>query len=149
MKKRVVNFCEENGIIKEQQGGFRKSRSCVDQLTVLHKIVEKRLSLGKTTVLSFIDFKKAFDKVWRDGLFYKLYNYGIKGKMLRMIQECYSNTHSSVLVDGLDSRIFGINGGVPQGDPSSPTYFSIFINDLIEGIKGLNLDLEEDDIEYM
>eukprot|EP00121_Abeoforma_whisleri_P016574 Awhi_evm1s15203 len=122
MNRRMIKFCGKNNIIEEQQGGFREARGCMDQLTVLYKIVEKRLSLGKTTILAFIDFRKAFDKVWRDGLFFKLYKSGVRGKMFRVIQECYRGTKSSVLVNGMDSKIFDINGGVPQGDPSSPTH---------------------------
>eukprot|EP00121_Abeoforma_whisleri_P003963 Awhi_evm1s3576 len=42
-----------------------------------------------------------------------------------------------------------MNEGVPQSDLSSLTSFPIFINDLIEGIRGLDLDLEDDEINYM
>eukprot|EP00121_Abeoforma_whisleri_P016317 Awhi_evm1s14977 len=85
--------------------------------------------------LALVDFRKAFEKLWRDGLFYKLHKYGIKGKMFRMIQECYRGTKSSVVVDGCDSKVFGINGGVSKGKQlaishtSEYKYLSVMVNE--------------------
>ena len=53
------------------------------------------------------------------------------------------------MVDGKESSPFDVNGGVPQGDPSSPTFFSLFINDLVEGIQKLNLDLAVEEMDHM
>ena len=41
---------------------------------------------------SSIDFKKAFDSVWHEGLFRKLENKGINGNFLQVIKYIYKKT---------------------------------------------------------
>eukprot|EP00121_Abeoforma_whisleri_P015578 Awhi_evm1s14341 len=149
MCARVTKFSEKENLIDETQGGFRSGRGCTDQLYVLNKIVEHRLSKNKLTLLSFIGIGKAFDRVWRDGIFHQLYKGGVQGKMFRMIQEIYKNNNSVVNVDDLDSDEFGISMGVRQGDVFSPFLFAIFINGLIKEIKNLGIPLDEDELNYM
>ncbi len=69
---RVVNYCEENGIYKDEQNGFRKHRSCEDHIFVLTSIIKNRMSEGRETFCAFIDMQKAFDFIDHDLLFYKL-----------------------------------------------------------------------------
>ena len=63
---RLSRWCEVNGVIAEEQGGFRPGRGCVDQLYVLINILRNRV--GSKTYCCFIDLKKAYDRVWRGGL---------------------------------------------------------------------------------
>ena len=66
INERLTRWCEKNNIIVEEQGGFRHGRGCVDKLFVLAGILNKRRKLQ--TYCCFIDLKKAFDRVWRKGL---------------------------------------------------------------------------------
>ena len=54
--------------LSESQAGFRFGHSCVDNLFVLNEVVQGRLQKGKKTFSFFLDIKKAYDTVWRDGL---------------------------------------------------------------------------------
>ena len=45
----------------------------------------------------FLDIQKAFDKLWNDGLFTKLYDMGIRSKSLGIIIELHTNMKSRVL----------------------------------------------------
>ena len=65
----------------------------------------------------FIDFKKAFDSVWRDGLFYKLLQYSIGGKFYDLIKNHYSKTKCSIEVSDESRK------GVRQGCILSPMLF--------------------------
>ena len=74
--------------------------------------------------------KKAFDSVWRDGLFYKLLNLGVGGKFFNVLQSMYLHVNYTVrLQNGLSSP-FVSTCGVRQGCNLSPLLFNIFINDL-------------------
>ena len=64
---RLVPFLEENELV-EEQGGFRRGRGCVDVLYTYSEVVRGRKMEGKSTYCAFIDVKKAYDRVWRDGL---------------------------------------------------------------------------------
>ena len=47
--------------LRQQQAGFRKGRSCCDQIFTLRHIIEKVTALDTNLIINFIDFKKAFD----------------------------------------------------------------------------------------
>ena len=79
INERMMKWCEENKILVEEQGGFRPERGCPDQLFSLVEILRNRGK--KATFCCFIDVKKAFDRVFRGGLWERVAEEGIKGKM--------------------------------------------------------------------
>ena len=79
---------------------------------------------------AFIDYSKAFDSVWRPGLWYKLIKSGITGKMYTLIYNMYQDIRSCVAVNGECSQFFNSYIGVRQGENLSPMLFYIFVNDL-------------------
>ena len=86
-----------------------------------------------------MDLKKAFDTVIRNLLFKKLCAAGIRGKILRVIQNLFSNNPANVVIDGFLSPEFVINRGVLQGSKLGPILFNLFINDLLEELNRSNL----------
>jgi len=74
--------------------------------------------------------KKAFDSVWRDGLFYNLLHYGIDGKFFNVLKSMYSDVNYAVRVENGLSDSFVSTCGVRQGCNLSPLLFNLFINDL-------------------
>ena len=106
------------GQLAEEQGGFRPGRSTIDQAFVLHEALLRRRRAGMTSFLYFVDFSKAFDTVWRDGLWKRLWECDVRGKAWRIIRSLYRETCSSVLVDGSQTRWVPSHQGVRQGFPS-------------------------------
>ena len=90
------------------------------------------LSFGKNFYCTFIDFKKAFDTVWRLGLWQKLVKNQVTGKILRVIFNMYDNIKSCVKKGNDISGFFSSDLGVRQGENVSPFLFSIFLSDLEE-----------------
>ena len=80
---KVLTLAERKtfGIV-EEQGGFRPERGTEDQIFILTEVLKARS--GRTTYTAFIDVKKAYDTVWRDGLWIRLWEEGVRGKMWRM-----------------------------------------------------------------
>ena len=116
----------------EGQAGFRAKRSCVDNVYTLNEIIQGRIREGKYTYAFFLDIQKAFDTVWHDGLWFRLWELGVRGRMWRVIKKMYDITESAVLLEGEKSKPFDISQGVAQGCSLSPILFSIFINQLLD-----------------
>ena len=66
--------------LRDQQAGFRKERSCTDQIATLRIIVEQSLEWNSPLYINFIDYEKAFDSVDRNTLWKLLRHYGVPQK---------------------------------------------------------------------
>lgn len=147
---RIKKFCEEvdpdgNGEeprLSEEQGGFRPGRGCPDQIFTLVEVLKMRSDQGKDTYSCFIDVSKAYDRVFRDGLWEKLWRFGVRGRMWRVIKALYKNTRSSMLVNGKKLEEFGVEVGVRQGCVLSPTLFSIFFDGLVKHLKAAGVGVQ-------
>ena len=83
----------------------------------------------------FLDISKTFDKVWHEGLLFKLKRYGVKGELLNLLRNYLNERNQSVVLNGQISSWELIKSGVPQGSVLSPLLFLIYINDLPDNIQ--------------
>ena len=127
---RLQNFAEHFHLISENQAGFRKQYSTVDHIFSLHMLINILNNQKKKLYCANIDFQKAFDTVWRDGLWLKILESKIRGKCFNVMYNLYQNIKSCVQVNGEYSAFFQCNLVVRQGDNLSPFLFSLYLNDL-------------------
>ena len=92
----------------------------------------------------FLDISKAFDKVWHEGIIFKLKKNGISGKLLSVLSDFLKDRKQIVILSGQVSSWTGVNAGVPQGSILGPLLFLIYINDLADGLSS-NVKLFADD----
>ena len=126
LNERLQQYAEEHDLINDCQAGFRKGYSTVDNIFILHSLIELVCKSKRKLYCAFIDLKQAFDRVWRDGLWLKLSQSHINGKCLRIIQNMYNNIKSCILVNNRKTDFFISNIGVRQGENLSPFLFIIF-----------------------
>ena len=72
-------------LIRENQCGFRKGRSCSDQLFTLRVVIDNALEHNLPLKINFIDFKAAFDSVDREHIWTTLEHYGLPEKYVRPV----------------------------------------------------------------
>jgi hypothetical protein len=77
-----------------------------------------------------LDVEKAFDKVWHEGLVFKLVKAGVPDQLLNIIKSFLSDRTFKVKINGILSSTKTVSAGVPQGSCLSPELFSVFINDM-------------------
>ena len=130
LNTRITKYVEESNIIDHCQAGFREGFSTLDNLFILQNLIDISKSQKTKFYCAFIDFKQAFDKVWRNGLWEKLLKTKINGKCLRIIKNMYNNIKSRVSTREGASAFFPCETGVRQGENLSPLLFSIYLNDL-------------------
>ena len=134
MNRRIIGVSEEHDCFAEEQNGFRKNRSCTDHVYTLTSIIRNRKQNKQPTFVAFVDLEKAFDRVDRNLLFFKLRSLGFGGKLYQAIKSIYHTCKARININGYLTTEFSSEFGVRQGDSLSPTLFGLFINDLAHEI---------------
>ncbi|KAK3510818.1 hypothetical protein QTP70_022736 [Hemibagrus guttatus] len=81
--------------IQEEQCGFRPSRGTLDQLYTLHRVLEGSWEFAQPVHMCFVDLEKAFDRV---PLWEVLWEYGVRGPLLRAVRSLYNRSRSLVRI---------------------------------------------------
>ena len=103
-------------ILRANQAGFRRNRSCTDQVHILRRLIESFNNKNLAFNIMFLDFKKPFDSIKRSVMFKIFRHYGMPEKIVRAIQAIYNKSKSVVLVEGKKSEDFEVKTGVLQED---------------------------------
>ena len=141
--KNVYNYFLENSLLTRHQSCV-PGDSTVNQLSYLYHSFCKALDDNKDIQIIYCDVKKAFEKVWHDGLVFKLKQLGVTGNLLAWLQDYLSERYQRVGIRGQNSEWKLIPAGVPQGSVLGPLLFMVYINDLVQNIN-CNIKLYADD----
>ena len=114
---RLFFFLEPNSILSPGQAGFRPGRSTLDQILYLSQSISDGFNKprpGSRTILSNIDFSKAFDSVWHPAFFHKLISAGLHPCFARWTQSLLSDSRACGVYQNHKSCSFRVQRGVPQ-----------------------------------
>ena len=140
----MYGFLVENELISKHQSGFRPGDSTINQLLAITDEIFQSFENNAETRAAFLDISKAFDKVWHEGLLFKLKRSGITGNLHSLICDFLSDRSQRVVLNGMESTWLPIESGVPQGSVLGPLLFLVYINDLTDNISS-NMRLFADD----
>ena len=128
-------------LLRENQCGFRRNRSCIDQLYSLQCIIHNCIEFNLPLYINFIDFKAAFDSINRDFIWKAFEHYGLPTKYINIFKAFFRRTESAVRVNGELTRWFNVESGTGQGDVQGPPIFNLVINwglELAEKFKNIS-----------
>ena len=118
---------QAESMIAEEQAGFRSGRSTTEQIFNLRILCESYLRHQQDLYHVFIDFKKAFDRVWHKSLWSTMRLYNINAKLIQVIENLYKKATSAVYLNGDIGDWFRTTVGVRQGCLLSLNLFNIFL----------------------
>lgn len=127
--KRLLPIIEERNIIPNHQFGFRQKHSTIEQVHRITRIIEQALEEKKVCSAVFLDVSKAFDKVWHEGLVYKIRR-ALPATYAKLLQSYIKNRHFRIKQEESYSQLKEIKAGVPQGSVLGPVLYLIYTSDL-------------------
>ena len=130
--KRIRDVTE--GVIGDEQCGFRRERGCMDQVFVVRQVCEKYIAKGKNVYWAFMDLEKAYDRVDRKAVWEVLGLYGVGGKLLKAVRSFYDGSKACVRVNDEMSDCFPVNVGLRQGCVMSPWLFNMYIDGVVREV---------------
>ena len=120
------DFCEEAGILPEEQCGFRSQRSTTDMMLIVRRLQELGRTSNTSLNICFIDLAEAYDSVDRVLLWKIIARFGVPPRMIKVIRMFHDGMRARVQSDdGNFSAFFKVFQGLRQGCVLSPLLFNI------------------------
>ena len=133
----ILKFLDENNLLCPHQFGFRSSVSCQSQLiSTVHDIYASFHQSSNLEVRpDFLDISKTFDKVWHEGLQFKLERIRISRNLLSVLKSFLNNRFQRVVLNAQCSNWSTVLASISQESILGPLFFLIYINNLPDSLK--------------
>ncbi|KAK2574733.1 hypothetical protein KPH14_012990, partial [Odynerus spinipes] len=144
ISNRLRWWIESNKLLPNNQTGFRKSLSCIDNLASLKLDIEDALSKQEQIHAAFIDVSDAFNNVQSHILLTKLAKFGCSTKILKFTK--FLTYERYIFTDVNSEQTTFSYKGVPQGGVLSPIFYIIYVADLFNNTVNVNVRQYADDV---
>nr|VZI26714.1 unnamed protein product [Spirometra erinaceieuropaei] len=147
IKRELMRFLEQNHLLCDAQHGFRRGRSRLTNLLYCLEQWTRAIDEGNVAHVAYIDFKKAFDSVPHQRLPYKLSRIGVRGKLLKWIENFLVGRSQTVRLGGQQSAEVTVTSRVSLGFVLGPILFLIYIDDCMHALD-CDMAMFVDDIKH-
>ena len=139
LDKSVRSALLHTGAVSGLQSACKKGLSCLNTAFLLKETVATSMEDNELVYVAFFDVAKAFDSVWIEGLFYQLWEIGVRGKTWRLLYRCYLYFHCVARVQGHVSAWYQLKCGIHQGGYMSLIKYTAFVNSLLVQLQNADL----------
>ena len=130
LNTRLTTHLENNNLHNNRQYGFRRQRGTDTATTLAYEEIALSLANKQQTNIVLRDVSKAFDKIWHDGLKYKLMHLNIPANIKQILCDYLTNRHTNIKLKNYLGPPIPLRSGVPQGSIISPTFYIYYTSDL-------------------
>ena len=146
INNRLRNYLEDNNMYNPDQQGFRRNRGTTTAIAKIYEEIAVSQSQENQCNVILRDVSKAFDKVWHQGLKFKLLSLGLPSNMTRLLCSFLDDRKSRIQMENYLGPPFNLLSGVPQGSCLSPTLYTLFTRDIPDPVPGTTHTIYADDI---
>jgi hypothetical protein len=138
---RMKTFLKTKNIIFPDplQYAYQEHLSSLNATFGIQETINYNVERGSKVFVCLLDNRKAFDIVWHSGLFYRLFELGVKSKLWHLIRNAYSGMTNTVLHKGIQSKTFDILQSSRQGSIWGAFFYLVLINALIQEIREMDI----------
>lgn len=129
---RLKYFLHQHNLNNRHQHSYQKNRGTISAISVIYQNIAMTQQEHKQCNVICRDVSKAFDRVWHDGLKYKLCNLQMPRVMTALLCNYLDDRTARVQVNNYKSETFQLKAGVPQGSVLAPTLYNIYTADVGE-----------------
>jgi hypothetical protein len=138
---RITDFMETNHLNEILQSAYKKLHSCETALLKVQNDILRAVDDNKCVILVLLDLSAAFDTVDHDKILQiLLHRIGITGTALKWFKSYLSDRIQSILIDGVESNVWRLLFGVPQGSVLGPILFAIYTSPLGDILRRHNVN---------
>ena len=134
--ERFIVFLQSTDFFSSQpQFAYLKGLDTTQALLYMTLHIQEGFKTGKVTAAALLDMEGAFDSVWRKGVIYKLIKLGLRGRLLLIIEDFFSNRLTRSMVNTFITEWTSTDVGVPQGSILAVILFLVFFGDISDNLR--------------
>lgn len=148
MSNQIMEFIRSKELLHDKQSGFRSNRSTTTALALVAQEIYEDLDISNFSLMTLLDFSKAFDSVDHTVLLNKLRHlFFFSNTACNLIESYLKGRQQCVKIDNELSGKLPNLAGVPQGSILGPLFFILFINDLPDLVENSRVHIYADDVQ--
>ena len=144
----LYSYLITNDLLNPKNAGFQQGDSTINQLLNITDKLSETLDRGKEARMIFLDAAKAFDRIWHEGVLFKLEQLGVDKVFVNWFASYLRNRQQRVVINGSMSSLLTLQAGVPQSSILGPLLFLVYINDITDNIQ-TDINLFADDTSLL
>ena len=111
--QRIRYWVESNHLVPVEQSGFRQKTLLPTRVLSIYEEVKNNMATNLPTLAIYVDYQKAYDRVWRTALPFKLWRLDMPFELLKIIESCLKGRKAYVAFGEKTSEVFDIHIGLP------------------------------------
>lgn len=131
---RLKSVLSDWNVLPSFQFGFRESHSTTHQMVKFSEFVNSHFENRNQVTAVFLDLQQAFDRVWHEGLLYKMKKLNFPHYLMGIISSFLQNRSFAVRIEEHFSTIRPVRASVPQGSVLGPILFNLYVSDIASNL---------------
>ena len=134
----ILEELQSSFIPHDLQFGFISNRGTAEASLLIGETIQYNRRIGLPVFAANLDARKCFDRIWHDGLFYRLMQH-LSSNYWLLVVNWYRHLTGRVIFGGNISEEFPVVRGTRQGAILSPTFANVFLHPLLAALDDSSL----------